>query len=55
MIKILIAVNITFFLMFLFTGLITKNWKDTAKSSVFFLCMDFVFIYVWFMAKFLEE
>lgn len=54
MIRILIAVNITFFLIFLFTGLITKNWKDTAKSSVFFLGMDFVFIYVWFIAKFLK-
>lgn len=54
MIKILIAVNITFFLIFLFTGLITKDWKKTASSSVFFLCIDFVIIYVFFMAKFLE-
>ena len=54
MIRILIAVNITFLLTFLFTGLITKRWKKTARSSVFFLGMDFVFIYVWFMAKFLE-
>lgn len=55
MIKILIAVNITFFLIFLFTGLITKRWKDAASSSVFFLCVDFVIIYVLFMVKFLEE
>lgn len=55
MIKILIVLNITFFLIFLFTGLITKSWKKAASSTIFFLCVDFVIIYVLFMVKFLEE
>lgn len=54
MIRILITLNITFFLMFLFTGLITKKWKEAAKSSVFFLGVDFIFIFVLFIAKFLK-
>lgn len=54
MIRSLIALNITFFLMFLFTGLITKKWKEAAKSSVFFLGTDFIFIFVYFIARFLE-
>lgn len=49
------AVDITIFLIFLFTGLITKRWKEAAISLVFFLCVDFVFIYVLFIAKFLAE
>ena len=55
MIRILIALNITFFLIFLLTGLITKSWKKAASSLVFFLRVDFVIIYVCFMIKFLEE
>ena len=55
MIKIFIVVNIIFFLIFLFTGLITKRWKEAASSSIFLLCVDFVIIYVLFMVKFLEE
>ena len=55
MIKILIAVDITIFLIFLFTGLITKRWKEAAILLGFFLCVDFVFIYLLFIAKFLAE
>lgn len=54
MIRILIVVNIIFFLLSLFSGLITKRWKEAASSLVFFLCVDIVIIYVLFMVKFLK-